>query len=254
MSIDIPQLSRRHLHFPNPTTALRSPDGLLAVGGDLSPSRLVAAYRQGIFPWFSNDEPILWWSPNPRAVITPESLKISSSMQRLLHNNPYTIRWNTAFDEVVSACAAPRAKSPGTWIVPAMQTAYCELHKFGVAHSIEIWHDPTADLVGGLYGLCLGPFFFGESMFSRRSNTSKLALIHLVKSLATEGLQLLDCQIMNPHLQSLGALAMPRSLFLETLQSGLKPLDDWKVTQETIEKSKLIQNSVLNIYLKDRKE
>ena len=184
-------LDANSCEFPDPYHA--SDDmGLLAFGGDLSAERLVSAYRQGIFPWFSLQDPIMWFSPNPRALITPNQLHVSKSMARFLRQHSYDVRWNTAFAQTMSLCAAPRAGQSGTWILPCMQQAYLELHQMGVAHSIEIWHDQVQ--IGGLYGVCLGPFFFGESMFSHQKNASKLALISLVQRLASQGLVFLDCQ------------------------------------------------------------
>lgn len=246
----IPELTSQTLTFPHPSQALQSPNGLLAVGGDLSPQRLLEAYRIGVFPWFSNNEPVMWWSPNPRAVITPTSLHISKSMKKWQRNMPYHFSWNKAFQQVIKACAAPRAKSPGTWILPEMQNAYSRLHSLQIAHSIEVWHNNT--LVGGLYGICLGPFFFGESMFSTQINASKAALIELVTTLKQHGLQLLDCQIMNPHLRSLGAQAVHRVDFLQHLNSYMSDPISSNSPEAELSNLELVRNSVLNIYLRNK--
>jgi leucyl/phenylalanyl-tRNA--protein transferase len=200
--------------FPPVATALREPNGLLAAGADLSPGRLIAAYQRGIFPWFSDGEPILWWSPDPRLVLFPEQLKISRSLAKTLRHGAYRVTLDTAFTEVISACAnTPRACQPGTWIVSAMQTAYQRLHQIGIAHSVETWCD--GELAGGLYGIALGRAFFGESMFSRRSNASKIALAHLCQHLQAQGFGIIDCQMETAHLQSLGARPLPRAEFLD---------------------------------------
>lgn len=247
----IQELSRKTLVFPSPSQALKSPDGLLAVGGDLTPHRLLEAYRVGIFPWFSHDEPIMWWSPNPRAIITPKSLYVSKSMLKWQRNTSYKIRWNTDFEQVIQACAAPRAKSPGTWILPEMQEAYLKLHTLKIAHSIEVWDQNT--LVGGLYGICLGPFFFGESMFSSKPNTSKAALTHLVTTLEEHGLLFLDCQMMNPHLKSLGAITLPRAEFLHELKMSMNTAINLETDEQALSTLQLVSESVLNIYLRNKK-
>ncbi len=197
--------------FPPVDTALREPDGLLAAGGELSVDRLLDAYRHGIFPWFGPGEPILWWSPDPRMVLLPEQFKISRSLAKRLKRSDYEIRVDTAFAEVMRACAQPREGQAGTWIVPAMQAAYGRLHAAGYAHSVETWLD--GKLVGGLYGVALGQAFFGESMFTRMTDGSKLALAHLVRQLQRWGFGLIDCQMVTAHLTSLGARPVPRSEF-----------------------------------------
>lgn len=204
--------------LPDPETALSEPNGLLAIGGSLSPNRLEAAYRAGIFPWYSLGEPILWWSPNPRALITPQGLHISRSMRRALRRADYTITLDQAFDQVVAECAAPRIDQPGTWITGEMRAAYSRLHIAGLAHSIEVWRD--AVLIGGLYGVSIGHAFFGESMFSRAENGSKIALIWLVRQIESWGFHFLDCQLPTPHLLSLGAECMPRKRFLLALAAS----------------------------------
>ena len=197
--------------FPDPELALDRPNGLLAVGGDLRPRRLLCAYRRGIFPWFSDGEPILWWSPDPRAVLWPDSLRIGRTFRRTLRRNTFTVTMNTAFDRVVGECAAPRAGQDGTWITAEMTAAYGRLHRAGHAHSVECWHG--AELAGGLYGVAIGRVFFGESMFSRVTDASKVALAHL----CTLGFALVDCQLPNPHLARLGAVDMERRRFLVLL-------------------------------------
>lgn len=207
--------------FPPLEKALDDPNGLLAVGGDLSPQRLIEAYRSGIFPWFNEDEPIFWWSPDPRMVLFPEELKISRSLRKTLHKDYYQIRTDTAFMQVMQACAAPRKGQSGTWIHPEMIAAYTALHGMGLAHSVETWID--GELVGGLYGVALGKVFFGESMFSRSTDASKIAFVHLVKQLQYWEFGLIDCQVKTHHLASLGAREISRASFsrqLETLISN----------------------------------
>ena len=198
--------------FPDPTSALADPNGLLAAGGDLSPERLLSAYRMGIFPWYEEGSPILWWSPDPRAVLFPEQIRISRSLRRRITRGDYTISVDTAFRQVIMACAEPRPGSEGTWITGAMITAYCELHQRGYAHSFEVWQG--RELVGGLYGISLGRLFFGESMFSRASDASKVAFVRLAGLMGDWGFPLIDCQIPNEHLTSLGAVEIPRAEFL----------------------------------------
>lgn len=204
--------------FPPVETALREPAGLLAAGGDLSVAWLLDAYGRGIFPWFSPGEPILWWSPDPRMVLLPEAFKISRSLAKRLKRPDYEIRVDSAFTEVMRACAEPRAGQGGTWISPAMQAAYGRLHGEGYAHSVETWLD--GKLVGGLYGVALGRAFFGESMFTRMTDGSKLALAHLVQQLLRWHFGLIDCQMVTGHLASLGAQPLSRAEF----QARLNPL------------------------------
>jgi leucyl/phenylalanyl-tRNA--protein transferase len=196
-------------------TEVDGPNGLLAAGGDLTPRRLLAAYARGIFPWFSQGEPILWWSPDPRMVLFPDDLIIRSAFAKVLRNRPYEIRVDNAFAEVMAGCAAPRDGQNGTWIVPEMQAAYLRLHKLGYAHSVETWIE--GELVGGLYGVALGRAFFGESMFSRHKDASKIALAHLCALLRQKGFGIIDCQMETSHLASLGARPMPRSEFTARL-------------------------------------
>ncbi len=202
--------------FPPVELALTEPDGLLAVGGSLSPERLFEAYRQGIFPWYSEGQPILWWSPDPRSVLRPERLRISRSLRKVLRRGDYTVTMDTAFPDVMAGCAAPRPGQDGTWITDEMVEAYIRLHKLGLAHSVESWFE--GELAGGLYGVAIGRVFFGESMFTRRSEASKVAFVHLVRQLQHWGYELIDCQMQTPHLDSLGAELMPRREFAEHLK------------------------------------
>ncbi len=204
--------------LPDPETALSEPNGLLAIGASLSTQRLEAAYRAGIFPWFSEGEPILWWSPDPRAIIQPAHFHIARSLRRALRRNDYSVSWDCAFEQVLQGCAEPRADQLGTWITPAMQQAYIALHQAGLAHSLEIWRDEQ--LIGGVYGVSLGGAFFGESMFSRAPNASKMALAWLCRQINAWGFHLLDCQMPTEHLLSLGAECMPRKRFLLALAAS----------------------------------
>lgn len=198
--------------FPPVERALAYPNGLLAAGADLSVPRLLDAYRHGIFPWYAKGEPILWWSPDPRMVLVPEEFRVSRSLAKTLRNRPYEIRFDSAFREVMAACAAPRPGQAGTWITPEMVDAYCALHDAGWAHSVETWIDGT--LAGGLYGVAIGRVFFGESMFTRVRDASKIALAHLVARLRAARFGLVDCQMPTAHLASLGARQIPRDAFL----------------------------------------
>jgi len=205
--------------FPPPEAA--DEDGLLAVGGDLSPARLWAAYQQGIFPWFNAEEPPLWWSPDPRFVLFPSEVRVSKSMDRWLRKERYDFHTNTAFEDVVRACAAaPRPGQDGTWITSGILRGYTALHAAGRAHSAEVWMD--GELAGGLYGVRVGRVFCGESMFARRANASKAAFILYVRQLFEEGVTLIDCQVPTEHLASLGARPVPRSQFLQILREGLE--------------------------------
>ncbi len=199
--------------FPPVEDALE--DGLLAMGGDLAPERLIKAYRKGIFPWFEDDMP-LWWCPDPRFVLYPEELYISKSMQQVIRRKEFVFKTNTAFPQVIDNCrATPRMGQNGTWITPEVATAYKKLHTLGIAHSAEAWQD--GQLVGGLYGIKMGKVFFGESMFSHVSNASKFAFIQYVEQLKLEGITLIDCQVYTSHLESLGARMIPRKLFCSLL-------------------------------------
>lgn len=211
----LPWLSATDLRFPDVERALRDPDGLLAVGGDLRPERLMKAYAQGIFPWYQ-EPPILWWSPSARMVLHPEELHISRSMRKLLRQGHYRVTLDTAFAQVIAQCAATRDVWPGTWITDQMQQAYCTLHEREIAHSVEVWHGEV--LAGGLYGIAMGELFFGESMFSLQPNASKTALIWLTRQLQAWQFKLIDCQVPSEHLRSLGAREMSRSEFQQYLQ------------------------------------
>ena len=197
--------------FPPLAAAQKEPNGLLAVGGDLSPKRLLDAYRRGIFPWYSEGDPILWWSPDPRMVLFPHELRVTRSLAKTLRNKPHEVRFDTAFAAVMRACAAPRPGQGGTWIGPEMRAAYRKLHDLGYAHSAETWVE--GELAGGLYGVAIGGAFFGESMFSHARDASKIALVGLVRRLAAEGFGLIDCQMHTTHLESLGAREIPRAEF-----------------------------------------
>ena len=208
-------LLNHRLLFPDVEKA--DDDGLLAVGGDLSPERLLLAYKNGIFPWFNEDSMILWWSPDPRMVLFPNKIKISKSMAQVIKSNKFRITWNTQFEEVVNACSAIKRKGQaGTWITPEMKSAYLKLHQMGIAKSIEVWENDN--LVGGLYGIDLGNVFCGESMFSRKSNASKIAFISLAKELQQKEYKLIDCQVYTAHLESLGAEEIPRKQFIKILK------------------------------------
>lgn len=210
--------------FPSPRQALSEPAGLLAIGGDLSPQRILSAYQQGIFPWFNEDEPIMWWSPDPRAVLNIGDLKINKSLRKFLRKCDYIVSVNQAFEQVIRHCAKPRANGEGTWILPEMVQAYCKLHAMKRAHSIEVWQkvDGKKELIGGLYGILAGNCFCGESMFSKQTNASKLALItlhHLVSKLDNG---LIDCQLPNPYLMSMGASLTSREMYLSKLTNSLQ--------------------------------
>jgi leucyl/phenylalanyl-tRNA--protein transferase len=202
--------------FPPVSRALRDPNGLLAAGADLSPLRLLDAYAHGIFPWSSHDEPLLWWSPDPRMVLWLPELHVSRSLRRLLRSGRYRVSLDTAFADVMAGCAAPRPEQEGTWITPGMTDAYERLAVLGHAHSVEVW--AGSELAGGLYGVALGRMFFGESMFSRRANASKLALVTLVRQLERWGFELIDCQLSTTHLASLGAREISRAEFLRHVE------------------------------------
>ncbi|MCB4812004.1 leucyl/phenylalanyl-tRNA--protein transferase [Methylovorus menthalis] len=202
--------------FPAADCALAEPNGLLAIGGDLSAERLLSAYQQGIFPWFSEGEPVLWWSPNPRMVLFPDELNVSRSLEKRLRKPDYEVRYNTRFLEVMRRCAEiPRAHQEGTWITEEIVAGYHALHQTGHAMSAETWMD--GELVGGLYGVRLGCMFYGESMFHARTDASKIAFVHLVRDLQRQGVRMIDCQMKTAHLASLGAREIPRAEFLSRL-------------------------------------
>lgn len=214
----------RDLIFPPVRYA--EPDGLLALGGDLSAERLLLAYRQGIFPWYSEGLPILWWSPHPRLVLFPSELKVSHSLRRVIRKGAFEVTVDRAFAEVMRGCAEARRAGPdGTWIVPEMVEAYCRLHTLGHAHSVESW--AGGELAGGLYGVAIGGVFFGESMFARKTDASKVALAHLVELLSTWGFELIDCQVTTAHLRSLGAREISRREFLARLEQAVG-LPGWR--------------------------
>jgi leucyl/phenylalanyl-tRNA--protein transferase len=214
--------------FPDAALALRDPDGLLALGGNLSPQSLINAYSRGIFPWYNEGQPILWWSPDPRTVLFPERLKVSRSLHKTLARNVYAVTLDAAFEAVINACAEPRKNSNKTWITAAMKAAYCQLYRMGIAHSVETWYDGT--LVGGMYGIALGRVFFGESMFSRRANASKVAVVHLMHWLKSWGYALLDCQCHSDHMVRFGATSLPRDEFIALLNQWCLPYLDAQQT------------------------
>jgi leucyl/phenylalanyl-tRNA--protein transferase len=220
-------LQRNSLTFPPLEKAMREPNGLLAAGGDLSADRLIQAYRHGCFPWFQEGQPILWWSPDPRTVLFPEELHISRSLSKILRQNRYQVTFDRDFTAVIQACAAPRDYADGTWITDSMQSAYLELHRRSYAHSVEVWEQDT--LVGGLYGLAIGQLFFGESMFSRADNASKVGFATLVERLKAWGFVLIDCQMPTEHLHSFGARAITRTTFADYLRQHLDQpnIADW---------------------------
>lgn len=202
--------------FPDVENALLNPEGLLAAGGDLSLERLLKAYRNGIFPWYENGQPILWWSPNPRGILFLNKFHISNSLRRTLRKHNWKITFDGDFKQTVLACAVPRSYARGTWITNEMTDAYTRLHQHGYAHSVELW-DQHGQLVGGIYGVLIGKMFFGESMFSFQTNASKIALSYLVAHLQSWGFTLLDCQLPSPHLSSLGAEALRREKYIEII-------------------------------------
>ena len=216
--IEIPSnfwLNKADTPFPNVNLALNEPNGLIAIGGDLSIDRMLLAYENGIFPWYGEGEPILWYSPNPRMVITPDKLHVSKSLKKILHSSQFRVRIDMAFKEVILQCqTVKRPGQSGTWIDDEMVKSYCQLHELGYAHSYEVYKND--ELVGGLYGVALGRVFFGESMFSLVSNASKVAFAHLLQK---SKYCLIDCQIENQHLESLGAFKMPRDLFIQQLKA-----------------------------------
>lgn len=223
MSRYLTQLDDELCWFPDPEHALDEPNGLLAIGGDLSPARLLAAYHKGIFPWNEPHQPLLWWSPDPRGVVQPAQLHIGRSLRKFIRRTPFDISIDRAFNEVIAACAAPRRSASGTWISTPMIDAYRQLHHLGHAHSIEIWQD--GQLQAGLYGLSLGRVFCGESMFSRIDNGAKLAMVALCQHFARHDGALIDCQMQNDFLATMGIEEWPRSKFLTTLtQLSRQPL------------------------------
>lgn len=219
------QLNDNDLSFPPVDFALTEPNGLLAVGGDLQPKRLIEAYCQGIFPWFSDNDPLMWWSPDPRAIINRNDLKINRTLRKAINKSPYTITLNNAFEQVIKQCANAPFRKDGTWILPIMQAAYINLHKLGFAHSIEIWQtvndntsQPTKTLVGGLYGIAINGLFSGESMFYSKANASKFALVALSNLLHSINIDFIDCQLLNPFLADMGAIEISRDDFVKRKQ------------------------------------
>jgi len=209
--------------FPDTASALKEPNGLLAAGGSLSPEWLLAAYQRGLFPWFNEGEPILWWSPDPRLVLFPNEIRIHRSLRRVLRQHRFEVRIDTDFPAVIAACAKPREPGGGTWILPAMQAAYCRMFELGYAHSVECWLEGR--LVGGLYGMALGRVFFGESMFSLETDASKVALAYLARLLAAKDFAMIDCQMRTAHLLSMGAREIPRSEFCAGLKRWIAPIE-----------------------------
>lgn len=207
------QLSEDDLTFPSPHLALTEPNGLLAIAGDLSPQRLINAYRDGIFPWYSEGDAIMWWSPDPRAIISIDQLNINKTLKKVIKKQPYRITLNNAFEEVIGFCADAPFRSEATWIVDDMEAAYIQLHQLGYAHSIEVWDGN--ELVGGLYGIAINGFFSGESMFYSKSNASKLALVAIAQHLRSIGITIIDCQLTNPFLESMGCIEIKRSDFID---------------------------------------
>ena len=228
--------------FPPVEMAWDEPNGLLAIGGDLSSERLINAYRSGIFPWFSEEEPIYWWSPNPRAVLYPHKINFRRSLRKIMRNKGYRITVDHSFAAVVRACAAPRSDTNGTWITEAMYAAYLALHKLNIAHSVEVWNHKNK-LVGGLYGVDTGGVFSGESMFSIERDTSKMAFIALANILQQRDYELIDCQIENPHLMSMGAENIPRKEYINRLNAttmlsiNTTPVNNWKMELDCAELS-----------------
>lgn len=234
----LPWLDPQTPSFPPTGQALQEPNGLLAAGGQLSIEWLLAAYHLGIFPWFNEGDPILWWTPSPRMVIYPDDLHISRSLRKVLKREEYQVTINRDFSQVINACAEPREEVglvPSTWITPAMATAYQALHQAGYAQSVEVWQQEH--LIGGLYGVALGKIFFGESMFSRASNASKIAMAHLVEYLKQWQFRLIDCQVYNDHLSSLGAIEIDRSRFEKLVHKYTRAADEkvtWKPKEVTL--------------------
>ena len=233
----IPYLDSSDLKFPNVKSALEEPNGLLAAGGALSKDWLLEAYTRGIFPWYEDSQPILWWSPDPRLILIPENFHVSKSLRKLVKKNFYKVSFNQRFSEVLNGCKKSNRKFEGTWITNEMVEAYTNLHHFGLAHSVEVWS--CGSLVGGLYGIALGKVFFGESMFSEVNNASKIGLYYLVMHLKEWGFELIDCQVRSNHLLSLGATEIPRSVFINRLKTCIgnrEKMGDWAVKESLIKK------------------
>jgi len=232
MSQPLELLNNKSLAFPPLTTALSEPNGLLAFGGDLTVARICSAYKHGVFPWYSQGDPIMWWSPDPRAIITTSSLKINRTLKKVLKQKNFRISLNKAFDEVIELCADAPFRNEDTWIVPEMIDAYKQLHCQGYAHSIEVWQNDQ--LVGGLYGVAINGYFSGESMFYKVSNASKIALVSLAQHLQSIDVHLIDCQLLNPFLEDMGCTEVPRAKFIEQQQQHLSkiiPHNFWHPTE-----------------------
>lgn len=228
----LPWLDDANLSFPPTHTALDDPNGLLALGGDLSVARLIVAYRHGVFPWYEEGGPIFWWSPSPRAILLPDQLKISRSLKKKLRSSRYTVTCNRAFESAIEACSGSREYTSSTWITPYMKKSYTKLHELGFAHSIEVWRGE--DIIGGLYGVSIGRIFFGESMFYKESDASKIALAYLCRMVDEAGFPLIDCQVDNDHLARLGATPMDRQEFEDHLSiytAKPSPKNLWKPRQ-----------------------
>jgi leucyl/phenylalanyl-tRNA--protein transferase len=228
--------------FPDPQVVDPDGSGMIATGGDLAPATILAAYRQGLFPWFSDDDPICWWSPDPRCIIDPHTFRPSKSLQRNMRKNQYTLTLSRCFRDVIEACAGKRNYADGTWINADIMDGYTGLHHAGLAHSVEVWEQDQ--LVGGLYGVQLGNLFFGESMFSERTDVSKMAFTFLMQLSAASGFAFVDCQLPNNHLMNLGATTLPRPEFLHMLKQQLKqPAPDWSgVQQQRFDCAQLLTN------------
>lgn len=232
------QLADDNLAFPEVSHALVEPNGLLAIGGDLSAQRLINAYSRGIFPWFSENDPFMWWSPNPRAVLKAEHLRINRTLRKNINRSPYSITLNKQFEQVNQLCASAPFRQEDTWIVPSMQKAYVTLHQLGYAHSVEVWQND--ELVGGLYGVAINGFFSGESMFYKQPNASKFALVALIQLLSGAGIHFIDCQLLNPFLEDMGAIEIDRCQFLNLQQAAIHkdmPQDFWRARSLTIQPS-----------------
>lgn len=228
------QLQEKSIDFPDPESALKEPNGLLAIGGDLAPQRLLAAYNNGIFPWYSADDPILWWSPNPRAIFYPKEFIPNQSLVKTVKRGHWTFELNKNFDTIIESCSKPRSTDNGTWLSPIMKQAYKALHQLGYAHCVEAYY--KEELVGGLYGVTIGQVFCGESMYYDRTDASKLAFWALSQHCSENGVQMIDAQIPNPHLNNLGANSIPRKNFLDQLkQYRDQKLDPLAFRSQTIE-------------------
>jgi leucyl/phenylalanyl-tRNA--protein transferase len=234
------QLDDKSLTFPPIEHALTEPNGLLALGGDLSPERLIAAYSQGIFPWYCDNDPFMWWSPNPRAIIEIDQLRINRTLRKAINKSPFEITLNNNFTHVIQLCAKAPFREDETWIVDEMQAAYLKLHQLGYAHSIEVWettNNESKTLVGGLYGVAINGFFSGESMFYTQNNASKFALIALGQLLSTHNINFIDCQLLNPFLEDMGAKEISRATFIRKQQSAINkqlPHNFWKAQTLTL--------------------